>query len=125
MDVVVRANENGFREVSCMCEALLELAKEEVEKKMKEEIEGKVREEVEEKVREEVEGKVREEIEGKVREEVEEKVKEDFEEQKELARKEEKITIAIRMRQKGLLMQQIAELTGLSEDEVEEIIKER
>ena len=33
MDVIVRANENGFREVKCMCDALLELMKDELEER--------------------------------------------------------------------------------------------
>ena len=46
-------------------------------------------------------------------------------EKKEFGKREEKIAIVTKMREKGLSVEQIVELTGLLENEVEEIIKER
>ena len=88
-----------------MCDALLELAKEEVEKRLKEEMQKRIKEEVQK--------------------ELKEKIKIEVEVGKEIGRQEEKIAIVTKMREKGLSVEQIVELTGLPENEVQEIIKER
>lgn len=81
MDVVVRANEKGFKEMKQMCDALLELMKDELDESREKGIS--------------------------------------------LGRQEEKIAIVTKMKEKGLSAEQIVELTGLPENEVKGIIKER
>jgi len=64
MDVIVRANYKKFKEVSGMCEALVEIMQpyitEQVEKRVKEQVEKRVKEQVEKQIKQQVEKSIKE-----------------------------------------------------------------
>jgi predicted transposase/invertase (TIGR01784 family) len=82
-------------------------------KEVKEEVEQKIKQQVEQKVKEEVEQKIKQQVEQKVKEEIREEIREEI---KQEATLNTQLELALRLLEKGMSIQEVAELIEWDED---------